>query len=196
MSALIARRVPLFPAPHAPVNRRRIKRPRQLLALALLPPRPILCTMPKHRYSNYYAHPKKAGAPRKPRAPPKKKLDYEDDAEIIGVLPDDARLDLPTRDCGRKPRAQPKKLDDAEIIGTLPDDAPTRSNPMKGTNVFKFDFKSEAPAAGNRNTTTTTRKRQRDAEEDTDGHDGDDEKESRVTVAREVAGTKRRKLRV
>ncbi|KZV81266.1 hypothetical protein EXIGLDRAFT_731525 [Exidia glandulosa HHB12029] len=177
--------------------------------------------MPKHRYSNYYAHPKKTGAPRKPRAPPKKKLDYEDDAEIVGLLPDDARLDLPTRVAmppkARKPRAQPKKLDDAEIIGTLPDDARlTRTSPMKfknGTNVFKFDF--EAPLAFPRRplgmsleemfkaivdgdepaqTTTTTRKRQRDAEEDSDttGHDADDEKDS----ARKATGTKRRKLRV
>ncbi|KZV84622.1 hypothetical protein EXIGLDRAFT_842061 [Exidia glandulosa HHB12029] len=159
------------------------------------------------RYSNYYAHPKKARSPRKPRAPPKN-IEYEDDAEIIGLLPDDARLDLPTR-----------------------------TSPMKfknGTNVFKFDFEAplafprrplgmslqemykaivdgdgdrdDKPAQTTTTKTTMPRKRQRDAEEASDGHDGDDEKEvkvkqsarddARVTDAQEAAGTKRRKLRV
>ncbi|KZV95293.1 hypothetical protein EXIGLDRAFT_735590 [Exidia glandulosa HHB12029] len=152
------------------------------------------------RYSNYYPKKARPGSPRKPRAPPKK-VEYEDDAEIIGLLPDDARLDLPTR-------------------------TPRAASPMKfknGTNVFKFDF--EAPLAFPRRpqgmstaTATTNRRRLLLRRRRRLASASETPKKPRMvmmatttkrpssprammqnqrfTDAQEAAGTKRRKLRV
>ncbi|KZV84607.1 hypothetical protein EXIGLDRAFT_726967 [Exidia glandulosa HHB12029] len=183
MSTPIARRVPLFAAPRALLNRRRIKRPRQLLAL--LPPRPILviCTMP--RYSNYYPKKARPGSPRKPRAPPKK-VEYEDDAEIIGLLPDDARLDLPTRTRAASPMKFKNGLNVFKFDFEAPLAFPRRPLGMSLEEMYKVIVdgdgdgdRDDKPAQTTTTKTTTTRKRQRDAEEASDGHDGDDEKEAK-----------------